>query len=46
MMAEVEKVQSLLDLPSDHEDRYSGFDDMPVLTTNNKTVEDNLAAIQ
>lgn len=45
-MAEVEKVQSLLDLPTDNEDKYSGFDDIPVLTTSDKTIQDNLSTIQ
>lgn len=45
-MAEVEKVQSLLDLPTDNEDKYSGFDDISVLTTSDKTIQDNLSTIQ
>lgn len=33
-MAEVMKVQALLDLPLDNDDRYSGIDDIPTLSTN------------
>lgn len=45
-MAAVEKVQALLDLPLDNEDRYSGFDDMSVLPTSNQTIHDSLPTIQ
>lgn len=41
MMAEVKKVQALLDLPSDNEDRFSGYDDIAAsaaVSTNNETI--------
>ncbi|CAI6354616.1 unnamed protein product [Macrosiphum euphorbiae] len=46
MMAEVMKVQALLDLPLDNDDRYSGIDDMPTSTTNNATNEHDLPALK
>lgn len=45
-MAEVMKVQALLDLPLDNDDRYSGIDDMPTSTTNNATNEHDLPALK
>ncbi|XP_015373200.1 PREDICTED: uncharacterized protein LOC107168337 [Diuraphis noxia] len=46
MMAEVMKVQALLDLPLDNDDRYSGIDDMPTLSTNNATIPHDLPALK
>lgn len=46
MMAEVMKVQALLDLPLDNDDRYSGIDDMPTPTTNNATNQHDLPALK
>lgn len=43
-MAEVMKVQALLDLPLDNDDRYSGIDDIPTLSTNDATNQNNLPA--
>ncbi|XP_026820255.1 uncharacterized protein LOC113558872 isoform X1 [Rhopalosiphum maidis] len=44
MVAEVMKVQALLDLPMDNDDRYSGIDDMPTLSANDATNQHNLPA--
>jgi len=46
MMAEVMKVQALLDLPLDNDDRYSGIDDMHTPTTNNATNQHDLPALK
>lgn len=37
MAEEVKKVQDLLDLPSDNEDKYSGLDEMLTLPMNNES---------
>lgn len=42
MMAEVKKVQVLLDLPSDNEDKYTGFDEIATLSTSVETVQRRL----
>lgn len=44
MMAEVKKVQVLLDLPSDNEDRFTGFDEIATIPTtdDNETVQRHL----
>lgn len=46
MLAEVKKVQELLDLPLDNDDRFSGFDDMPTFPTNSEPVQQNLPTIK
>lgn len=46
MLAEVKKVQELLDLPSDNDDRYSGFEDMSTFPTSNEPVQQNLPTIK
>jgi len=46
MIAEVMKVQALLDLPSDNDDRYSGIDEIPTLSTNNSTNQHDLPALK
>ncbi|XP_025422636.1 uncharacterized protein LOC112692242 isoform X2 [Sipha flava] len=43
MMVEVKKVQVLLDLPSDNEDRFTGFDEIATLPTNDETVKCNFS---
>lgn len=43
-MAEVMKVQALLDLPLDNDDQYSGIDDISTLSTNDATNQNNLPA--
>jgi len=46
MTAEVKKVQELLDLPSDNENRYSGFEDVSTLPVNNESIQQNLTKIK
>lgn len=46
MMAEVMKVQALLDLPLDNDDRYSGIDDIPTPPTNNANNQHDLPALK
>lgn len=40
MMEEVKKVQALLDLPSDNEDKFVGYDDLVTLPTNESIKRD------
>lgn len=45
-MAEVMKVQALLDLPSDNDDRYYGIDSIPTFSTNNVTNQQDLSTLK
>lgn len=46
MMKEVQKVQILLDLSSDDDDRFLEFVDVPLLSTNNRSVQNDLPEIK
>lgn len=45
-MKEVQKVQILLDLSSDNDDRFLEYVDVPLIPTNNSSVQNGLPEIK